>query len=97
MASAPLKVIKAGWLIDGIQDEALKDALVVINGKKIEVVAKSGEYKIPENAEVIDASNCTVMPGLFDCHLHLSTINACSFSNYRIGIFEVTPQLYLRG
>ena len=93
MASAPLKVIKAGWLIDGIQDEALKDALVVINGKKIEVVAKSGEYKIPENAEVIDASNCTVMPGLFDCHLHLSTINACSFSNYRIGIFEVTPQL----
>ena len=93
MASAPLKVIKAGWLIDGIQDEALKDSLVVINGKKIEVVAKSGEYKIPENAEVIDASNCTVMPGLFDCHLHLSTINACSFSNYRIGIFEVTPQL----
>ena len=93
MASAPIKVIKAGWLIDGIQDEALKDALVVINGKKIEVVAKSGEYKIPENAEVIDASNCTVMPGLFDCHLHLSTINACSFSNYRIGIFEVTPQL----
>ena len=93
MASAPLKVIKAGWLIDGIQDEALKDALVVINGKKIEAVAKTGEYKIPENAEVIDASNCTVMPGLFDCHLHLSTINACSFSNYRIGIFEVTPQL----
>ena len=93
MASAPLKVIKAGWLIDGIQDEALKDALVVINGKKIEAVAKTGEFKIPENAEVIDASNCTVMPGLFDCHLHLSTINACSFSNYRIGIFEVTPQL----
>ncbi len=93
MASAPLKVIKAGWLIDGIQDEALKDALVVINGKNIEAVAKTGEYKIPENAEVIDASNCTVMPGLFDCHLHLSTINACSFSNYRIGIFEVTPQL----
>ncbi len=93
MASAPLKVIKAGWLIDGVQDEALKDALLVINGKKIELVAKSGEYKIPENAEVIDASNCTVMPGLFDCHLHLSTINACSFSNYRIGIFEVTPQL----
>ena len=66
---------------------------MVINGKKIEAVAKTGEYKIPENAEVIDASNCTVMPGLFDCHLHLSTINACSFSNYRIGIFEVTPQL----
>jgi len=93
MASAPVKVIKAGWLIDGIRDEPLKDALVVIDGKKIEAVVNAGEYKIPENAEVIDASNCTVMPGLFDCHLHLSTINACSFSNYRIGIFEVTPQL----
>ena len=71
----------------------MKNALLVVNGKTIETVAQAGQYDIPENAEVIDASRCSVMPGLFDCHLHLASINACSFANYRVGIFEITPQL----
>ncbi|MBL22921.1 MAG: hypothetical protein CMM48_03395 [Rhodospirillaceae bacterium] len=93
MADEPVKVIKAGWLIDGIQDKPIRNGVLVIKGKSVETVAEDGAYEIPENAEVIDASNCSVMPGLFDCHVHLSTINACSFANYRVGIFEVTPQL----
>ncbi|MEL0108087.1 MAG: amidohydrolase family protein [Rhodospirillaceae bacterium] len=89
----PVTVIKAGWLIDGIQDEPIRNALLVLNGKKIEAVTNTEQYQIPDNAEVIDADNCTVMPGLFDGHLHLTTINACSIANYRVGIFEMTPQL----
>lgn len=86
-------IIRAGRLIDGTGAEPAKDALIVVEGKKIKSIEKSGAYQIPDNAIVIDASNQTVMPGLFDCHVHLASINACSFANYRVGIFEITPQL----
>jgi imidazolonepropionase-like amidohydrolase len=33
------------------------------------------------------------MPGMFDCHVHLAAFNAASFANYRVAIFEVTPEL----
>ena len=92
-AAAPPTIIRAGRLIDGTGAEPVLDALIVLGGKKIGSIERAGAYQIPENATVIDASRQTVLPGLFDCHLHLASINACSFQNYRVGIFEITPQL----
>lgn len=88
-----VKIIKPGWLIDGISNEPLENKILIVKGERIEEITEPENYKIPENAQVIDATHCTLLPGLIDCHLHLASINACSFSNYRVGIFEVTPQL----
>src|SRR6185437_10197932 len=50
---------------------------------------------MPPGAEVIDASGLTLMPGLFDLHLHLTGFNCCTFRNFRVATFETTPQLLL--
>ena len=67
-----IKVIRGGYLIDGTGREPLEDVVVVIKGREICEVSKEGTIEIPSSAEVIDASGMTVMPGLIDCHVHLS-------------------------
>ncbi len=92
---AQLKVLKAGRLIDGKGREVIQNAIVVIDGSRIKEIGVEGEVSVPSDAEVIEAPNCTLMPGLIDTHLHLSAHNILTFKNYRVATFEVTPQLQM--
>ncbi len=64
-------VIRCGTLIDGTGTEPVRGATVVIEGDTITAVHRGGD--IPRDAEVIDAGNMTVMPGMIDCHVHLAS------------------------
>ena len=64
-----LTAIKCGKLIDGKSDQPVENAVVLIEGKFIVKVGKG--VSIPTEAEVIDLSNSTVLPGLIDSHTHL--------------------------
>ncbi len=90
-----VKVINGAKLIDGNGGPALMKPVVVIEGKRIKAVGKQGEVKVPAGAEVIDAGKLTLMPGLIDTHLHLAAFNCATFNNYRVSIWEVTPQLQM--
>lgn len=61
--------IRCGLLIDGHGGDPLRDAAVVIEDGVITAVNANGS--IPKGAEVIDASEHTVMPGMIDCHVHI--------------------------
>jgi imidazolonepropionase-like amidohydrolase len=66
------KIIKCGILIDGTGREVLRDVFVSIEKNKITKVESLEELEIPDEAEIIDASDMTVMPGLMDLHIHLT-------------------------
>lgn len=93
--TAKVRVVRGGRLIDGNGGAVTKDPVIVIEGKRIKAIGRKGELKEPEGAEVIDATRYTLMPGMFDCHLHLAAFNCSSFANYRVSIWEVTPQLQM--
>ena len=44
---------------------------VVIAGNRIQAVGPDAEVKVPEGIEVIDARGRTLIPGLWDMHVHL--------------------------
>lgn len=64
-----MTVIKAGQLIDPEEATFQEDVLIFIKGNRIRNIGK--DMEIPENAKVIDLSDYSVLPGLFDCHTHL--------------------------
>lgn len=64
-------IIRAGRLVDVLAEKVLIDHEVVVRGDRIGSVRPAGE-PAPDGARVIDLSDCTVLPGLFDCHAHLA-------------------------
>src|ERR687885_1622692 len=88
-----MQVIRAGRLIDGTGSPPRLDQAVYLEGSRI--VALGPAKEIPSDADVVDLSGSTVLPGLIDCHVHL----VFSHSEYPLGdlLAEDDQQLLLRG
>jgi imidazolonepropionase-like amidohydrolase len=72
-ASQKTAAIRAGVLIDGTGAAPVKNAVILVQGGRIVKVGPG--LAIPANAEVIDLSAKTVLPGFIDAHTHLTTQN----------------------
>ena len=64
--------LKAAHLVDVQAGRILNDQTVLIVGDRIEQVGPSNEMELPSEAHVIDLGNATLLPGLIDCHVHLT-------------------------
>jgi imidazolonepropionase-like amidohydrolase len=64
------KVVRCGRLIDGSGGSPKRDQTILVEGSTVRQIGSESEVRVPRGAEEIDASDKTVMPGLFDCHLH---------------------------
>jgi imidazolonepropionase-like amidohydrolase len=63
-------VITAASLIDGTGTRPLRPGAVLIEGERI--VAVGGPLDVPPGAERVHFDSATILPGLIDCHVHLS-------------------------
>jgi imidazolonepropionase-like amidohydrolase len=65
-------VIHAGTLYDGISDTARHQVSITVRGDRIQSV--DAGFLTPADADIIDMTNATVMPGFIDCHVHISAL-----------------------
>ena len=72
--SATVTAIRAARLIigDGTQIES---PVVVITGERITAVGPAAQVRVPTGAKVIDLAGYTLMPGFFDMHTHIMSID----------------------
>jgi len=64
--------LKAGHLLDVRSGQYRRDQVILIEGDRIQTVGSASEVQIPAGAKVVDLSSRTVLPGLIDCHTHLT-------------------------
>jgi imidazolonepropionase-like amidohydrolase len=69
--SRNVKALVGGTLIDGFGSKPIRNSVVIIEGERIKAVGQVGSLAIPAGAEIISTEGMTVLPGLWDMHVHL--------------------------
>jgi imidazolonepropionase-like amidohydrolase len=67
----PSRIIKAGHLVDVRAGKVLDNQMIRIQGRTIQEAGPL--VKTPVSAGVIDLTNSWVLPGLIDCHTHITS------------------------
>lgn len=68
---AQVKALVGGTLIDGFGGKPLQNSVIIIEGERIKTIGQVGRVEIPNNAEIISTEGMSVLPGLWDMHVHL--------------------------
>ena len=68
---ATLKAMVGGTLIDGFGGPPIRNSVILIEGERIKAVGQLGTLAVPQGAEVISTEGLSVLPGLWDMHVHL--------------------------
>jgi imidazolonepropionase-like amidohydrolase len=69
-AAPRIVALKAAHLFDSVSGKLVAHGVVIVAGAKIQAVGS--DLKIPDDAQVIDLGDATLLPGFIDAHVHLS-------------------------
>ena len=99
-APAPtFKLIRAGRLISTSDGQVRSDMGILVKGERIETVAPFGAVaaKAPKDAEFINLTSATVLPGLIDAHTHVLLQGDITAEEYDVQLLkESIPYRTLR-
>ncbi len=68
---AQKKALVGGTLIDGFGGKPLYNSVILIDNDKITAVGHQGNLTVPKGYDIISTEGMSVMPGLWDMHVHL--------------------------
>ena len=71
VVAAEKKALVGGRLIDGLLGEPIADSVILVNGDKIEAIGTVDTLAVPDGYEEISTEGMSVLPGLWDMHVHL--------------------------
>ena len=89
-----LRLIRGKMVIDGTDRPPIDQGVVLVDEGKIVSVGKEPEIAAPPDTETIDCADQILLPGLIDCHNHLS-LNT-TLDNYLYRMNDSIPELTLR-
>ena len=70
-ALAAKLALVGGTLVDGTLAEPIRDSVIIVDGERIVAVGTVASLPVPADAEVVSTEGMTVLPGLWDMHVHL--------------------------
>ena len=69
--AASKKALVGGTLIDGFGGKPIRNSVILIEGDRVVSIGQVGTLAVPSDAEVISTEGMSVLPGLWDMHVHL--------------------------
>ena len=85
-----IKALVGGTLIDGYGSLPIKNSVIIIEGEKIKEVGSVGTIEIPSNAELISTEGMSIIPGLWDMHVHLDINGHTDYSHWH----SIYPKIF---
>ena len=73
ISTAQNMVIKGATILDVTNGEMIKNHVVIVKDGRIDSVSPARSADIPKGIEVIDLQGHTLLPGLIDMHVHLTS------------------------
>jgi imidazolonepropionase-like amidohydrolase len=67
---ATVATMKAANIDQGLPDEVIRNAVIVVDGNLITAIGPAGSVAVPADAKTVDARGKTIIPGLIDAHWH---------------------------
>lgn len=78
----PVKALVGGTLIDGNASHPIQNSVVIIEGERIRAVGHVGTLAVPAGADVISTEGMTVLPGLWDMHVHMQIVGHADYAHW---------------
>lgn len=79
---ATLKALVGGTLIDGFGGKPIHNSVIIIEGERIKAVGHQGNLTVPAGAEIISTEGMSIMPGMWDMHVHLMLNGHSDYSHW---------------
>ncbi|WP_026966728.1 amidohydrolase family protein [Algoriphagus terrigena] len=89
--SQQTKALVGGTLIDGFGGTPIRNSVILIEGERIKAVGQVGSLEVPAGAEIISTEGMSVLPGLWDMHVHLMLNGHSDYTHWDstyIDVFE---------
>ena len=77
--NGPLALV-GGTLIDGTGSAPIRDSVVLIRGERIEKIGTTDSLPVPDGYLRVSTEGLTVLPGLWDLHVHLMYARPSGFA-----------------
>ncbi|MDX2184330.1 MAG: amidohydrolase family protein [Gemmatimonadaceae bacterium] len=90
LGAQSVTALVGGTLIDGYGGPPVRNSVVLVRGDRITAVGTVGGLAVPAGATVISTEGMTVLPGLWDMHVHLML---AGHGNYAKWDREYPPKL----
>lgn len=87
-------LIRNATIIDGKGNEAVRNMDILIENNRIIKIGKAIDK--PSEAVEIDATGLTVLPGLIDSHVHISSVPGSGFRNDSLTLYENLQRHHLK-
>src|SRR5258708_16428621 len=76
------KALVGGTLIDGFAGPPIQNSVVLIDGDRISAVGQVGSLAVPAGAEGISTEGMTVLPRLWDMHVHPLLVGHADYDHW---------------
>ena len=86
---APItRALVGGTLVDGFGGTPIQNSVILIAGEKIAAVGRVGQLAVPQGVEVISTEGMTVLPGLWDMHVHTMIVGHADYGHWDQAYFN---------
>jgi imidazolonepropionase-like amidohydrolase len=79
---ASVQALVGGTLIDGNGGPPIRNSVIIVEGQRIKAVGTVGTLAVPSGAEVISTEGMSVLPGLWDMHVHLMITGHADYAHW---------------